>query len=368
MQTRQVESARDLKAFIEVPYRFYKDDPVWIPPLRSEQKKLFTPEGDPLLRHAEYALYLLEDDQGQVIGRIAAFVDRHATDFWQEQIGFFGSYECIDDQAAANLLLDTARRFLQARGMKVMRGPINFTATEWGFVVEGYEHEPVLMSPYNPPYYNDQMLNFGMQKAKDLKAFYLLAKDYVIPERIANMLDRLAQRYRVTVRPADLKNLERDTWYMADIMNKSIAFNWGSYPITREESVQLAKDLRQIVDPNVVLIAEVDEKPIGFLIGLPDINVLLKGLNGRLLPFIFRLLFQRHKINRYRLWALGFLPEYHGKGLDTLLYHRAYQALGGKDIFIEVNYVLEDNVKMLNPLYKLGAKPLKTYRVYAMEI
>ena len=373
MEITQVQSKRDLKEFIELPYRLYKDDPNWIAPLRGEQQKLFTPQGNPLLEHCDYAFYLLRDgspSDGAVIGRVTAFIDHIAVDFWKEPVGFFGSYECIDSDEAAALLLSTARRFLQEHGMKEMRGPINFNATEWGFVVEGLNLPPMIMSPYNPAYYNRQALNFGMRKAKDLLAFYADAgAGYVIPERFVRLLDRIAERYHVTVRTADMKYLERDTWIMVDIMNKSIAYNWGAYPVTKEEGVRLAQDLKQIVDPSVILIAEVEGKPIGFFITLPDINVLLKGLNGHLFPIgIFRFLFGLKKIRRYRLWALGLLPEYHGKGIDTLLYYKIYETLAPRRAYGEMNYVLEDNVKMLNPLFKMGVKPIKTYRVYTIEI
>ncbi len=369
MQITQVQSKQDLQEFIELPYRLYKDDPYWIPPLRGEQKKLFTPKGNPLLEHCDYALYLLRDGK-RVIGRIAAFIDHIAVDFWKEPVGFFGSYECVDNDEAAALLLSTARQFLQNHGMKEMRGPINFTATEWGLVVEGFNLSPMLMSPYNPPYYNRQVINFGMCKAKDLLVFYGDAgAGYTMPERFGRLFDRIAERYHVTIRTVDLKHLERDTGIMVDIMNKSIAYNWGAYPVTKEEGVRLAHDLKQIVDPSVVLIAEADGKPIGFFIGLPDINVLLKGLNGHLFPIgIFRLLFGLKKIRRYRLWALGLLPEYHGKGIDSLLFWRVYQSLAPRKAYAEMNYVLEDNFKMLNPLQKAGFKHIKTYRVYTMEI
>jgi len=226
------------------------------------------------------------------------------------------------------------------------------------------------MCPYNPPYYNRQVTDFGMRKAKDLLVFYGDAgAGYTMPERFGRLFDRIAERYHITIRAADLRHLERDAAIMIDIMNKSIVYNWGSYPVTEEEAIRLARDLKQIVDPSVVLIAEVDGKPIGFLIGLPDINVLLKGLNGHLFPIgVFRFLFGLKKIRRYRLWALGVLPEYHGRGIDSLLFWRVYQSLGPRKAYAEINYVLEDNVKMLNPLVKAGFTHIKTYRVYTTEI
>jgi GNAT superfamily N-acetyltransferase len=370
MQIKQVENKQELKEFIELPYRLYKNDPVWVAPLRSEQWKLFTPEGDPLLKHCDYALYLLRDDQGKLIGRIMAFIDHIAIDFWKEKVGFFGSYECIDSDEAAKLLLDTARDFLKKHGMAEMRGPINLNVSEWGFIVEGFDHPPVILSPYNPPYYNRQVGNYGMVKAKDLLAWFAdAAQGYVMPERFSRLFDRIAERYHVTLRPAEMKNLERDTWIMADIMNKSVAFNWGAYPVTREESIQLAHDLKDIVHPELILIAEVDGQPMGFAIVLPDVNQLLKGLDGRLFPAgVFRLLFGLKKIKHYRLWAMGLLPEYHGKGIDSMMYYRIYEVIAAKKGSGEINYVLEDNAKMVNPLEKMGIQQFRRYRVYTMPI
>jgi len=369
MQVRQVQSKRDLKEFIALPYRFYRDDPYWVAPLRGEQKKLFTPKGNPLLGHCDYALYLLWDNNA-VIGRIAAFIDHVAVEFWEEPVGFFGSYECIDNGEGATLLLEAARSFLQKHGMKEMRGPINFTVTEWGFIVKGFDSSPTLMSPYNPPYYNQQVLDFGMQKAKDLMVFWAdISKGYVMPERFGRLFDRIAKRYHVTVRAAEMKHLERDALLIVDIMNKSVAYNWGAYPVTEEEGRRLAQDLKQIIDPELVLFAEVDGKPIGFSITLPDINLLLKGLNGHLFPTgIFRLLFGLKKIRLYRSWALGLLPEYHGRGIDSLIYYKAYQIIRERNARVEINYVLEDNIKMIAPLKKMNVEHTKTYRVYAMDI
>lgn len=369
LRVSSVQSRADLRRFIALPYALYRDDPGWIAPLRSEQAKLFTPRGDPLLAHCDYALFLLWDDN-RVVGRVAAFVDHLAIDFWQERAGFWGSYECVDSLEGARLLLDAAEGFLRQQGMAEMRGPINFTVTEWGLVTEGFEYPPVLMSPYNPAYYNTQMEALGMRKAKDLLAFYGdIGEGYAIPERFTRALERVAQRYRVTVRPVEMKHLKRDALIVVDIMNHSVAYNWGAYPVTEEEGRRLAKDLKQIIDPAFALIAEVEGRPIGFCLTLPDLNQLLKGLDGRLTPrLIWRLAFGLKRVRNYRCWALGLLPEYHGKGIDALLYYRTFQAAQARQARVEVNYVLEDNIKMLAPLAKLGVKHIKTYRVYTKAL
>ncbi len=370
MYLRLVESMRDRRQFIEFPYAFYRDDPVWVPPLRTELSSQFDPEKNPFLDHCDHALFLLERG-GELIGRIAAFIDHLAVDFWGEPIGLFGYYECVAEQEASKLLLDAASEWLQARGMTQMRGPWTFVSQEWGLVVEGFELPPVIMAPHNPTYYDDQMTAFGLAKVKDLLCYYISAAEgYQIPERILKLTDRVAARYGVRVRQMDMSRYDEDAEIVKVLSNVSILDNWGYSPVTEAEARAVAKDLKQIVRPEGVLFAEdAQGRAIGFAIALPDINVLLKGMNGRLLPLGWlKLLRGLPGLQRYRMFALGVLPEYHGKGIDALIYRGLYEALFTPDLWMEINYVLEDNVPMNNAIRKLRAKPLRRYRIYQMSI
>ena len=370
MEIIPVTSQRELKEFIDLPYQLYKDDDIWVPPLRSEQRSQFVPAKNPMLNHCEYTLFLARDN-GKVAGRISAFLDHLALEHWQQPIGLFGSFECVNDPAVARGLLTAARDWLLARGMTVMRGPWSFASQEWGLVVEGFQPPPVILAPYNPPYYNDLLNDFGLLKAKDLIVYVADCRgDYVFPERILTLTDRIRQRYNVRVRHLNMKRLEEDVVTITRLANESISDNWGFYPVTDEEARTMARDLRQIVDPKAILIAEENNgRPIGFAMTLPDINIILKGLNGRLLPFGFlKMLFQLPRIRQYRMWALGVIPEYQGRAIDTLLYRATYEAIYSKETYMEINYVLEDNDRMNNALNKLGVKPLRRYRVYEMAI
>jgi GNAT superfamily N-acetyltransferase len=370
MQTRPVESKADLRRFIELPYRLYRNDRTWVPPLRSEQWAQFDPRRNPMLDHCKYTLFLLWEGN-QAVGRVSAFVDHLALQTWGEPIGLFGSYECVDDDEASRLLLGTAREWLQARGMRAMRGPWSFGSQEWGLVVEGYEPPPIVMAPYNPPYYNRQFGAFGLQKAKDLLVYYADAEEgYRIPERYLALTDRVQQRYGVTIRRAQMNHFEEEITTIVKVANHSIAGNWGYYPITDAEARAIARDLRPILDPSVVLIAQgPDGQPVGFSVAFPDVNVLLRGLGGHLLPFGWlKLLLGLRRVRQYRLWALGVVPEYQGKAVDALLYRRTYEALLPRRARVEINYVLEDNIPMNNALQNLEVKPLRRYRVYEMPI
>lgn len=369
MDIVQATTKAQVREFALFPYAHYRGDSGWIPPLRSEQTRLFAPETNPLLRHCDYVLFLLRDG-GRTVGRVAAFVDHLAVDYWQTPIGFFGSYECVDDSAASCLLLNAARDFLRARGMGIMRGPISFSSQEWGFVVLGYQHSPTIMAPYNPPYYNAHAEAYGLRKAKDLLVYEAdVSKGYVIPERYLRMMDAIAERHGVSLRPLNMRRYHEDAQIIMDLSNLSIAHNWGYYPVTEAEAEQMARDLKQIVHPEAVLIAEVGGRAIGFTITLPDINVLLRGLNGRLFPFGFvKLLWGLPRLRRYRFFALGVHPDYHGLGIDALLYARTWQALAHRNVRVEIDYVLEDNVPMNNALKRLGVTHIKTYRVYETPI
>lgn len=370
MNIRTVESPRDLRAFIGLPYRLYRDDPVWVPPLRSEQRSQFDPKLNPFLNHCDWQLFLVEE-QGKIVGRCAAFIDHLAADFWKEPIGLFGYFDCIPSPAAAQLLLEAARDWLRAHGCTSMRGPWSFVSQEWGMVVEGFVPSPVIMAPYNPPYYNDYLVEFGMHKVKDLLCWYIsTAEGHDIPPRIREATDIVAKRYGVRVRQVDMSQYDQEVETIIEMSNASLIENWGYSPVTEDEVRAMARDMKPIIQPKGVLIAEDKAgRPIGFAITLPDVNALLKGLNGRLFPFGFlRLLRGIPRLRRYRMFALGVIPEYQGKAVDSLLYRALYESLYAPDTWMEINYVLEDNWMMVNAINKLGAKPLRRYRVYEMAI
>ena len=370
MYVTQVETKKDLSTFIDLPYRFYKNDPVWVPPLRDEQRGQFDHIRNPLLDHCEYALFQLWEDK-KTIGRIAAFIDKLAVEAWGEPVGLFGYYECPQDAGASKMLLDTAREWLVGHGMKAMRGPWSFVSQEWGAVVEGYTPSPIVMAPYNPPYYNDQFTAYSFTKVKDLLVYIVdVAQGYQIPERILTLTDRVAERYKVRVRPLNMQNFDREVETIISLSNLSLVNNWGYSPVTETEVRAMAHDLKPIIHPKAVLFAEDQHgKPIGFAIAIPDVNVILKELSGSLLPFGWiKMLWKLPRLKQYRMFALGVIPEYHGFGIDSLIYRALYESCYSPEIRVEINYVLEDNYPMNNAILKLGAKPMRRYRVYEMAI
>ncbi|KPJ65444.1 hypothetical protein AMJ44_10160 [candidate division WOR-1 bacterium DG_54_3] len=367
---RAVENRRDLKTFIRLPYRLYRHDKLWVPPLLSEERKKFLAKSNPILQHCDFELFLLYED-GKPVGRISAFVDWAAVNFWKARIGLFGSYECIDNPVGSALLLDAARKWLKLRGMERMRGPWSFTSQEWGSVVKGFDSPPSIMSPYNPPYYNREMEAFGLKKAKDLLVYELDTRQgYELPEDFLKWTDWIARKNKVTIRHLNMNRLEEDVKTIVDVANESTKANWGYVPATDAEAHDIAQSLKPIVDPEIVMIAEIEGRAVGYLIALPDVNTILKDLHGRLFPFGFlRLLSGLKKIRQYRIWGMGVIPQYHRKAMDALFYRKLYEVLRKKNpTRVEANYVLEDNVMMNNPILRLGFKESKRYRVYEMAI
>ena len=323
-----------------------------------------------MLHHCVYRLFLLYE-KDEVIGRIAAFFDTQALSFWNEPIGLFGSYECIDDSTASKILLQTAYDWLQAQGMRAMRGPWSFSSQEWGIVVEGFSPPPVILAPYNRPWYAMQFADFGLKKAQDLLVFYGdTQEDYAIPERFSAFSEVIRNKHGVTVRILDRDRLAHDVQCLVRLTNQSIADNWGYYPVGDEEAQEIANSLKRIIDPEMVFIAENDRgEAVGFAMTLPDINQLLKNLNGRLLPLgWFHLLTGMKRITQYRMWGLGVVPAYQGKAIDVLLYLATYEELKKRGARLEINYVLEENFRMLNALKRLKVKPLRRYRVFERDI
>lgn len=361
-----VLTKRDLHTFIHLPQGIYRKDPVWVPPLRSDIESQFDPRRNPFLDHCHYRLFLLEEG-GKATGRIAAFYDTLANSFWGRQVGLFGYYECPDNPAASRMLLETAAGWLREEGMDCIRGPWSFVSQEWGAVVEGFTPSPVVMAPYNPPYYNDQFTAFGLQKAKDLLVYAIDAREsYSIPSRILDLTDRVAEKYGIRVRPIRMDRLEAEVEAIMQVSNASLEHNWGYSPVTDDEVRAMAHDLKPVIHPKTILFAETsEEKPVGFAIAIPDVNIILKQTRGRMLPFgWFKLLRGLPRLKHYRMFALGVIPEYHGRAIDSLLYRGLYEAAYSPELFLEINYVLEDNDRMNNAILKLGAKPLRRYRVY----
>ncbi|MBN2551724.1 MAG: hypothetical protein JXB06_03090 [Spirochaetales bacterium] len=361
----EVEDKRSLREFIRLPERLYRNDPLWSPPIWLEERRTFT-AGNPLLAHSDYALFLARSDGGAE-GRILAYIDHKFNDFYGARIGMFGSFETANRIEVAEALLSGAGRWLAARGMESIRGPLNPVAECWGSLYRGFDRPATFMMPYNPPYYNACLQELGFEKVKDLFAFEGDAgQGYRMPERFIRFREKLlARRPQIHVRRIDMRHLDREAESIWRISNQAIRGNWGWVPYDREELNATLRQLKPIVDPDAIWIVEDAGRTVGFCLGFPDINIILRRIGGRLFPFGFiALLAGRRRLREYRLFGLAVLPEYHSLGLDVLLYMSLFEALAPRGVRMEASYVLEDNSSMINALLKLGLKQTKTYRIY----
>ncbi|MGH7965476.1 MAG: GNAT family N-acetyltransferase, partial [Candidatus Binatia bacterium] len=357
-------SRRDLFRFLKLPWQLYRDDPVWVPPLLHDLKRLLDPRSHPFHQHAEVQYFLARRGE-EIVGRIAAIVNHQYVTFHNQAIGFFGFFESVNDPAVATELLTTVERWLAERGMKQIHGPMNFsTNEECGLLVDGFQHRPMVMMPYNPPYYAQLLEAAGYTKAKDLLAYLL--DDPQPPERLVHGVSRLQQVREVTIRQINPRRFAEEVDLIRAIYTSAWERNWGFIPMTKEETSDLASQFRRVADPNLCLIAEVKGEPVGFALALPDYNQVLRHMNGRLLPFgLLKLLWYRRKINAARVLTLGLKPGFRRMGIDAMLYLCLWQEAPKNGYpTVECSWILEDNWAMRRGLERMGARLYKTYRIY----
>ncbi|MBI2071550.1 MAG: N-acetyltransferase [Gemmatimonadetes bacterium] len=360
---RPVQSAADLNRFIALPYDLYRGDPHWVPPLRMDVRALLSRKKNPFFQHAEAEYFLAQ--RGAIVGRITAIHNRAHNQFHDDSVGFFGFFECGDDQEVADALFAGAAGWLKARGLTAMRGPASFsTNDECGLLVEGFDTPPTLLSPHNPPYYPRLVERAGFAKARDL--FQYQSTNPTMPERLLRGARRLTERKNIRLRRLDLKHFGDEVERIKRVYNAAWEKNWGFIPMTDAEIDHLAKQLKPVVVPDLVVFAERDGDVIGFAAALPDLNVALKkNPSGRLFPGIVKILWAARKISRIRILLLGLLKEYRLSGADALMYHWIWEkgyALGYR--WAEAGWVLEDNPAMINAIERLGFQRYKTLRVY----
>lgn len=369
VKVEEVRTRKALKDFIYFPQKLYGGDPLWSPPIWLAERQAFTVK-NPLLAHSDYVLFLARDG-AKPAGRILAYVDHNFNDYYHSKIGMFGSFEADRPPGVAAALFAEAENWLSAAGMERIRGPINPVEECWGCLYSGFDRPATFMTPYNPPYYNELLEELDYKKIKDLLAFHGdAAQGYRIPERFIRFREKvLARRPGIHIRPIDMKHLLRDAESIWRISNEAIRNNWGWAPYGVEELKSTIKKLKPIADPGAIWIVEDGNQPVGFCLGFPDINIILRQIRGRLLPFGFLTLLRRRKrLREYRLFGLAVLPEYQGYGLDVLLYMSLYEALAPRGVRMEASYILEDNPNMINALKKLGLEHTKTWRIYEKEL
>jgi GNAT superfamily N-acetyltransferase len=362
-----VNSKADLKAFMTLPWRIYKDDPQWVPPLLGELAKVLDRRKHPFHQHADVAYFIARQD-GHVVGRITASINHLSNEFHSEKVGNFGFFECIDDVEVARALLTTAEEWNAERGMATVQGPMNFSTNDEfsspGVLVDGFDTPPVIMMSHNPPYYGPLLERCGYTKAKDLFSYWVDMTE--VSDRLVKGVARAGRSQNVVLRTLNMKDLEGEIARIKEIYNSAWERNWGFVPMTDAEFEHMAKSIKPIVNPRLCILAEIEGEPVGFALQLPDYNKAFKHMNGRLLPFGWaKFLWYKRNIPSTRVITMGVKPEHRKKGLDSMLILQLHveSAKFGCPRG-ECSWILEDNMPMRHGLERVGGTIYKTYRVY----
>jgi hypothetical protein len=374
IEIKPVATPREARDFLELPYRLHRRLEHWVPPLRMAQKDMLNVKRHPVYRTMDVEKFIgYRGDTA--VGRVMAIINHAHNSFHNERAGFFGFFETADDFDVASALLDAARGWVAARGAKILRGPVNPTTNyECGLLVEGFDLDPAVMMAYNPPYYAGLIEGFGFKKAMDLYAYEVNEESFRSTEKMRRVAERLRKKDGITVRTVNLKDFKREVEMVRRIYNDAWSNNWGFVPVSEDEFDHLAKDLKQIVDPKIVLVAErsfdgsPESVPVGFMLAVPDINRALKKVNGRLFPLgIFKLLRHSRKIDSIRIIIMGVIKEHQSLGVAAVFYEEIYKRGPANGYFSgEMSWVLENNVLMNRAAALLGGRRSKTYRIYEM--
>ena len=356
---------------MRLPYRLYKNDPQWVPPLLSELAKVLDRNKHPFHKHAEAAYFIARRNR-EVVGRITASVNHLSNDFHEEQVGNFGFFECIDDVEVARALLETAEDWVAARGMKQLRGPFNFSSNDEfsspGILTQGFDTPPVIMMSHNPPYYGGLLEQCGYTKSKDLLSYWVDMTE--VSQHLVRGVARIGRSQNVVLRTLNMKDLDGEIARIKEIYNSAWERNWGFVPMTEAEFDYMAESIKPIINPRLCVLAEIEGEPVGFALQVPDYNKAFKHMNGRLFPMGWlKFLWYKRNIPSTRVITLGVKPEHRKKGLDSMLILQLHveSAKFGCPRG-ECSWILEDNMPMRRGLERIGGTVYKSYRVYEKPV
>lgn len=370
VEIREHQLGKDLDDFVRVPHEIYRGDPAWVPPLEMDIRGRLNPKENPFFLHAEGTAFTAWRN-GRLVGRVTAQIDREHLKRHQDETGFFGFIDTVDDPAVAKALLDEAARWLAARGMKRMRGPMSLSINEEiGVLVDGFDTPPYIMMSHHRPYQGALIEQAGLAKAKDVFAWKYEAGS--LTKRAEKAWEDVRAMPEVRIRSVDKSKMADELKIVMDIFNDAWSDNWGFVPMTPEELEKTAKDFKLILDEDLAFIAEIEGKPQAMCICIPNVNEVIQDLDGKLFPLgVFKLLW-RMKVKHpssARLALLGIRKELrHAKrygALSMALYVELHKRGTAKGYTHgELSWTLEDNAPVNLGIKAMGGKIYKKYRVY----
>ncbi len=360
----RIERERSPRAFLDAQRAFYRGDPHYVPPLTLLESAQLSPAKNAFFARAKAEFWLARDQTG-CVGRVSAVRNFTHDDFWGDRIGFFGHVEATSADVA-KALVEHAASWLRAEGATAMRGPIELSTNyKTGLLVEGDAGPPSMMMPHNPPHYAAWLEACGLRKAKDVVALHI-DTGTIDADRLRRLGHKVAARARVHLRPLVMKNFASDIAQVWRLYTTIWERNWGFVPMSKAEFDREAQSFKSVCIPELIQFAEADGVPIGFIVGLPDVNPAVKACNGRLLPLgWWTMLRARKRVRHLRVLTLGVEPQHRGRGIDAALINAVVvDGIARGFVSAECGWVLEDNAAMLGPLLGIGARVFRRYRIY----
>ena len=378
VEIRSMKTASEREAFIHFAWKVYEDNPYWVPPPIGERKHFLDSKKNPFFEHSkvEYFMAFRGDES---VGTIAAFTNSAYNEFQGVNVGFFGFFEVLEDREAAHALLQAAEEWARNAGHDAIMGPAQFSTNDEAFLlIDGFNDPPRALMTYNPPYYQDFIESAGYPKAMDVWAYSVGIPEFIqnMPEKLERVVEKVRQKGNFHIRPIRMKEFDLEVERLKLVYNKSWERNWGFVPMTDTEINQFAASLKPIMDPDLVLMVEVDGEVVGFSLSIPDLNQpLLLAYPRPGLPeplMMLKLLWHwkiRKRVEWLRVVALGVLPEYRARGVDAMMYLETAKRAAPKGYrWAEMSWILENNEMMNRSIQMLGGEVYKTYRMYEKKL
>lgn len=369
IECKTVKKREDIRKFINLPWKIYKGNNCWVPPLKRDVKRMIDPDKNAFLKKGEYEIFLFIRDK-ETVGRICVGIDEDLNKKKNLKRGYFTLFECIEDYSVACFMFDSAIKWLKSRGITSLRGPVSPTGGDSdeykGLLVDSFDKPPVLLTSYNPEYYKSYIDRYGFEKDLDVYAYYINAQ-CAINEKTNRLINYAKKKYGFRIDRLDIKQLDREVRDIKHIMDIAMPKEWVDLvPPSVDEVHEMAQNLKKMADPDLVVIARSKDKPVGFGVAIPDYNQVLSKLNGRLTPIsLIKFLIYKNKIDGARFFVMFVIPSYRKKGVSHAIYHTVIKnCMKNGYSFGEGSTIGEDNINMRRDIERLGAKRYKTYRLY----